>query len=112
MQNVKKEFEETYRLINDQLSRAHETTENETRERASSVSELEELKETIPNLHDTKNHLKLIRNNKSSEEDMKQLHSKTSELQKLSVSIYCVFLSIYKCIHFSDPIVFVLNRVY
>ena len=62
-QNVKKEFEETSRMTNDQLSRAHQTIEI-----AKYVSKVEEPERTIFKLHSTIFYLKSILNSKSSEE--------------------------------------------
>ena len=51
--NLKKKFEETARMTNDQLSRAHETIENQVLEIANYVSQVEQLEETISDLHNT-----------------------------------------------------------
>ena len=62
-QNVKKEFEETSRMTNDHLSRAHQTIEI-----AKYVSKVEEPERAISNLHSTIFYLKSILISKSSEE--------------------------------------------
>ena len=66
MKNVKKEFEENSRPVNEQLSRAHETTENQVPEITNYVSQVEELDRKNLDLHNTVVNLKLIPNSKSS----------------------------------------------
>ena len=68
-------------MTSDQLSKAHETIENPMLERASYMSQVEELEETISGLHNTTVDLKTIPCNKVSEEDISKPHSKTLELK-------------------------------
>ena len=64
MPNMKRQFEDNPRLNNDQLSRAYEKIENQRLEKTSYMSPVEELEETISDLHNTIVNLKFIPNNK------------------------------------------------
>lgn len=64
MPNMKRQFEDNPRLNNDQLSRAYEKIENQRLEKTSYMSQVEELEETISDLHNTIVNLKFISNNK------------------------------------------------
>ena len=64
MPNMKRQFEDNSRLNNDHLSRAYEKIENQRLEKASYMSQVEELEETISDLHNTIVNLKFIPNNK------------------------------------------------
>ena len=64
MPNMKRQFEDNPRLNNDQLSRAYEKIENQRLEKTSYMSQVEELEETISDLHNTIVNLKFIPNNK------------------------------------------------
>ena len=100
MQNVKWEFDEDYRLTNDQLSRAHETSENQELEFSNYVSQVEELEETILDLHNKIGNLKSVPNSNSSEEYINQLQSNNLELQdantSLSGEVKCLFYISFK----------------
>ena len=61
---MKRQFEDNPRLNNDQLSRAYEKIENQRLEKTSYMSQVEELEETISDLHNTIVNLKFIPNNK------------------------------------------------
>ena len=63
MPNMKRQFEDNSRLNNDHLSRAYEKIENQRLEKASYMSKVEELNETISDLHNTIVNLKFIPNN-------------------------------------------------
>ena len=61
---MKRQFEDNSRLNNDQLSRAYEKIENQRLEKTSYMSQVEELEETISDLHNIIVNLKFIPNNK------------------------------------------------
>ena len=60
---MKRQSEDNSRLNNDHLSRAYEKIENQRLEKASYMSKVEELNETISDLHNTIVNLKFIPNN-------------------------------------------------